>query len=59
MTNYIESYKVISGRTPQRRETLKGALALAEKLHKHGRHGEVQEVWVTNNGIEFKTIRKF
>ena len=59
MTNYIESYKVISGRMPKRRESLKGALALAEKLHRQGHHGEVQEVWVTEAGIEFKTIKTF
>ena len=59
MTNYIESYKVISGRMPQRRETLKGAIALAEKLHRQGRHGTVQEVWVTETGIKFKTIKTF
>lgn len=56
---YIESYKIVCGGMPKRRETLKGANALADKLYSQKKHGEVQEVWVTETGPEFKTIRTF
>lgn len=56
---YIESYKIVSGKMPKRRETLKGAMALADKLQSQRKHGEVQEVWSTETGLKFKTIRTF
>ena len=57
----IESYKVMwfGGHTPIRRETEKGAMALADKLRKQGKHGVVEAVWISDNGIAFEEIRKF
>ena len=55
-----ESYKVVvKTGIPQRRETEKAALSLAEKLHKQGRHGQVEGAWFDESGIHFDIIKKF
>lgn len=58
-----ESYKItINFRMLQRRETLKGAMALADRLVKQGKHGMVEGVaWPTREGecARFDLIRKF
>ena len=57
---HMDGYKiVVHCGMPKRRETLKGATTLADKLHRQGRHGEIQETWVTDNGIKFVTIKTF
>ena len=57
---HMDGYKiVVNFGMPKRRETLKGATTLADKLRRQGRHGEVQETWVTENGVKFVTIKTF
>lgn len=55
-----DSFKVVVNMgTPQRRETEQAALNLAQKLHKSGRHGQIEGVWFDDSGIHFDVIKKF
>lgn len=58
-TRYIESYKVIAGKTPHRRETEAGAIALADRYRKRGFHGMVEAVIIDNGEVKFETIKTF
>lgn len=57
----FESYKITynGSHVPHRRETLKGAENLVERLRKNRKHGEVEGVWFDDNGIRFELIKKF
>lgn len=56
----LDSFKVVTRNgSPKRRETENGAMALAAKLRRNGKHGEVQKVLFGDNGIEFETIATF
>jgi nitroimidazol reductase NimA-like FMN-containing flavoprotein (pyridoxamine 5'-phosphate oxidase superfamily) len=57
---HMDGYKiVVHFGTPQRRETEKGAMALADRLQKQRKHGEVQKVWCSESGVRFETVRTF
>ena len=60
MERRIDGYKLWGhARTPVRRETEKGAISLAEKLKRQGKHGIIERVEVDENGIHFVQIGKF
>lgn len=56
---YVESYKIVAGKTPHRRETEPGALALAERYQKRGYHGTVEAVVWDGEKVVFELIKKF
>jgi len=56
---YVESYKIVAGKTPHRRETEPVALALAERYQKRGYHGTVEAFVWNGENFEFKLIKKF
>lgn len=54
MEKYIESYKITATRgswAPKRRETIKGAILLAERLRSQGKHGIVEAVCFDEKNI--------
>ena len=60
MNKNYESYKIWTTKgNVYRRETEKGAKALAEKLSAKGKHGFVEGVLIENETAEFETICKF
>lgn len=60
MKKQYESYKVVTYfGAPQRRETEKTAMNLADKLRKKGRHGQVEGVWFDKDGMHFDVIKTF
>ena len=62
MTKEYECYKVTGYQfSPKRRETLQGAMKLADKLHKEKKHGRVEGVTFCDEHGNFKfvLIREF
>ena len=64
MAKMIESYKIsVRGGTVHRRETETGAMNLAEKMRRNGKHGMVEAVIFHDDNpeksVEFIQIKKY